>query len=56
MIDLAAYSPAVQAGALVGAVLLEAFVLYVAYGDSSESQCQSSKKSNTHRWSYSESH
>ncbi|WP_176548335.1 hypothetical protein [Natrinema sp. CBA1119] len=32
MIDLAAYSPAVQAGALVGAVLLEAFVLYVGYG------------------------
>jgi len=32
MIDLAAYSPAVQTGALVGAVLLEAFVLYVAYG------------------------
>ncbi|MBZ6496849.1 DUF7512 family protein [Natrinema longum] len=32
MIDLAAYSPPVQAGALVGAVLLEAFVLYVGYG------------------------
>ncbi|WP_207592985.1 DUF7512 family protein [Halomontanus rarus] len=32
MIDLAAYSPAVQAGALVGAVLLEAIVLYVGYG------------------------
>ncbi len=32
MIDLAAYSPAVQAGALVGAVLLEAVGLYVGYG------------------------
>jgi hypothetical protein len=32
MIDLTAYSPAVQAGALVVAVLLEAFVLYVGYG------------------------
>ncbi|WP_425600942.1 DUF7512 family protein [Haloterrigena alkaliphila] len=32
MIDLAASSSAVQSGALVGAVLLEAFVLYVGYG------------------------
>lgn len=32
MIDLAAYSSAVQAAALVGAVLLEAIVLYVGYG------------------------
>ncbi|ELY72061.1 hypothetical protein [Natrinema pallidum] len=32
MIDLAAYSPAVQAGALVGTVLLEAVALYVGYG------------------------
>ncbi|ELZ09587.1 hypothetical protein NP511_17535 [Natrinema thermotolerans] len=32
MIDLATSSSAVQAGALVGAVLLEAFVLYVGYG------------------------
>ncbi|WP_162989808.1 DUF7512 family protein [Natronorubrum halophilum] len=32
MIDLVAYSSAVQAGALVGAVLLEAIVLYVGYG------------------------
>ncbi|SER88453.1 DUF7512 family protein [Natrinema salaciae] len=32
MIDLAANSGAVQAGALVGAVLLEAIVLYVGYG------------------------
>ncbi len=32
MIDLAAYSPAVQAAALVGAVLIEAIVLYVGYG------------------------
>ncbi|ELY66343.1 hypothetical protein C489_13336 [Natrinema versiforme JCM 10478] len=32
MIDLAASSSAVQSGALVGAVLLEAIVLYVGYG------------------------
>ncbi|WP_306060618.1 DUF7512 family protein [Natronococcus wangiae] len=32
MIDLATLSPAVQAGALVGAVLLEAVGLYVGYG------------------------
>lgn len=32
MIDLAALSPPVQAGVLVGAVLLEAVVLYVGYG------------------------
>ncbi|MFC4987891.1 MULTISPECIES: DUF7512 family protein [Saliphagus] len=32
MIDLAAYSSAVQAAALVGAVLLEAIVLHVGYG------------------------
>ncbi|NKE35349.1 hypothetical protein GWG54_05880 [Natronococcus sp. JC468] len=32
MIDLAAYSSAVQAAALVGAVLLEAIALYVGYG------------------------
>ncbi|ELZ24449.1 hypothetical protein C477_00770 [Haloterrigena salina JCM 13891] len=32
MIDLAASSSTVQAGTLVGAVLLEAFVLYVGYG------------------------
>ena len=32
MIDVAAYSAPVQAGALVGAVLFEAFVLYVGYG------------------------
>ncbi|WP_170972432.1 DUF7512 family protein [Natronorubrum halophilum] len=32
MIDLVAYSSAVQAGALVGAVLLEAIFLYVGYG------------------------
>ncbi|EMA35597.1 DUF7512 family protein [Natronobacterium lacisalsi] len=32
MIDLATYSEPVQAGALVGAVLLEAIVLYVGYG------------------------
>ncbi|NUB93567.1 hypothetical protein HT576_21535 [Haloterrigena sp. SYSU A121-1] len=32
MIDLVAYSSAVQAGALVAAVLLEAIVLYVGYG------------------------
>ncbi|WP_197075813.1 hypothetical protein [Halostagnicola sp. A56] len=32
MIDFAGSSPAVQAGALVGAVLLEAIVLYVGYG------------------------
>lgn len=32
MIDLAGSSSAVQASALVGIVLLEAFVLYVGYG------------------------
>ena len=32
MIDLTAYSSAVQASALVGAVLLEAIALYVGYG------------------------
>ncbi|WP_187291496.1 DUF7512 family protein [Haloterrigena turkmenica] len=32
MIDLAASSSAAQAGALVGAVLLEAIALYVGYG------------------------
>ncbi|WP_187433045.1 DUF7512 family protein [Natronococcus pandeyae] len=32
MIDLAALSPPAQAGVLVGAVLLEAVVLYVGYG------------------------
>lgn len=32
MIDLASLSPTVQAGALVGAVLVEAIVLYVGYG------------------------
>ena len=32
MIDFAALSQPVQAGVLVGAVLLEALVLYVGYG------------------------
>lgn len=32
MIDLAALSPPVQAAILVGAVLVEAVVLYVGYG------------------------
>lgn len=32
MIELAAYSSAVQGGVLVGAVLLEAIVLYSGYG------------------------
>ncbi|WP_168927091.1 DUF7512 family protein [Natronorubrum aibiense] len=32
MIDFATLSPAVQAGVLVGAVLVEAIVLYVGYG------------------------
>lgn len=32
MIDLAAYSPPVQAALLVGAVLVESIVLYVGYG------------------------
>ena len=32
MIDLAALSPPVQAGVLVGAVFVEAIVLYVGYG------------------------
>ncbi len=32
MIDPAAYSSAVQSSAVVGAVLLEAIVLYVGYG------------------------
>ena len=32
MIDLATLSPPVRAGVLVGAVLLEAIVLYVGYG------------------------
>ncbi|MCU4975698.1 hypothetical protein OB955_23715 [Halobacteria archaeon AArc-m2/3/4] len=32
MIDLATLSPPVRAGVLVGAVFLEAIVLYVGYG------------------------
>ncbi|MFW5919330.1 MAG: DUF7512 family protein [Halanaeroarchaeum sp.] len=32
MIDLAALSPPAQAGVLVGAVLVEAIVLYVGFG------------------------
>ena len=32
MIDLAALSPPVRGGVLVGAVLLEALVLYVGFG------------------------
>lgn len=32
MIDVASLPPVVQAGALIGAVLLEAAILYVGYG------------------------
>lgn len=32
MIDVGSLSPAVQAGTLIGAVLLEAMILYVGYG------------------------
>ena len=32
MIDVTALSPAAQAGVLVGAVLVEAIILYVGYG------------------------
>jgi len=32
MIDVATLPPVAQAGALIGAVLLEAIVLYVVYG------------------------
>jgi len=32
MIDVGSLSPAVRAGVLIGAVLAEAMVLYVAYG------------------------
>jgi hypothetical protein len=32
MIEVGTLSPAVQAGALIGAVLLEAMILYVGYG------------------------
>jgi hypothetical protein len=32
MIEIASLPPAVQAGALIGVVLLEAIVLYLGYG------------------------